>query len=391
MAIFFVRFSNLVFVTKVIFVFMNSNTFIDLLGIKCLKSDANITKIDLIANNLLFRTAKTILQDNYVIFPLIGDNPSTKIPESLQHLEINSYSFPVKQSKLSIEDQLIDNIPEDFHSSIPKSYDIIGKILLVKLEPELLPFKHNIADVYLNTLNIDSVFRKTDNVSSSYRTASWECIGGFDNPVTTHKMNNLDFMVNIKSVYFNSRLNNEYLIVSDQIQDKEVVWDLFCGIGPFSLTLAHKKDVIIYANDINSLAMTFLKQNIEINKKKLVGTIFPYNLDAQQAIVELPVSDCIFMNLPETAKDFLPGIFQRIFGNFKKKVTIYLYHFTHKEPSDREDLRKNIELQQLLESIRYQATNNDVKINSMNTRIIRDVSPNKTHFVTELNVSARNS
>ena len=368
---------------------MANHSFIDLLGIKCLKSDANTIKKILITSNLLSPNAKAISEKDFIIFPLIEDFYSTNLPESLQNQEISTYSFPEILRISSIEKQLMAIIPKKLHSFIPKSYDIIGKILLIKLDFEILPYKQEIGQVYLKNLRVDSIFRKSENITSPYRITSWDCIGGVDNSITTHKMNDLDFLVNIKSVYFNPRLNNEYLIVSDQVNAKEIIWDLFCGIGPFSLTLAHKKDVIVYANDINTSATTFLKQNIEINKKKLIGTIFPYTLDAKQAVFELPTPDRIFMNLPETAKDFLPSIFQRIDHDHKKDVTIYLYHFTHKVSSDRRDLGKNIELQQLLDSFQQDAKNNDIIINSMTSRIVRDVSPNKSHFVTELRISAR--
>jgi tRNA (guanine37-N1)-methyltransferase len=370
---------------------MTDQSFISLLGLKCLKQHANTVKKALIKNNWLNFGAKIISKNESVIFPL-SDSVSLDMltPEQFSIVddfifEIEQYSFTKRSLKVKdVPMELRTVVPDSLHDFLPRSFDLIGEILLVKIDEEVLSYKDKIAEIYLSNLNIRSVFHKIDVVQSSHRVASWQCIGGLNDPVTVHKMNDLEFRVDIGKVYFNPRLNNEYLIVSDQINDDDIVWDLFCGIGAFTLTLVNRKKVTVYANDINPVAIALLEENVLRNKKKLLGNILIYNVDAEELISQLPIPNRIFMNLPETALDFLPKILLLLKKSLKGVVTIYLYHFTHKESSDREDLSKNTELKALFDNIEFLVTDNNLQLKKSSTRIVRDVSPSRTQFVTEL-------
>ncbi|MHA2103560.1 MAG: class I SAM-dependent methyltransferase [Candidatus Hodarchaeales archaeon] len=377
---------------------MPDQSFVSLLGLKCLKQHANTVKKVLINNNWLNFDAKIISKDESVIFPLLDDiSLEVLTPDQFSLIddfvfEIEKFSFIKRSLKVKdVSKKLQTVVPDSLHDFLPRSYDLIGSILLVKLEEEVLPYKEKIAEIYLSNLTIRSVFHKIGEVHSPFRVASWECIGGVNDTVTLHKMNNLEFQVDIEKVYFNPRLNNEYLIVSDQMKDDEIVWDLFCGIGAFTLTLANRKRVTIHANDINPVAITLLEENVLRNKRKLLGNILLYNVDAQELIPQLPPPNRIFMNLPENATDFLPEILLSLSKNLQNVVTIYLYHFTHKEPSDRDDLTKNTELKVLSDKISFLLIDNNLHLKESFTRIVRDVSPSKTHFVTELIIQPKKS
>jgi tRNA (guanine37-N1)-methyltransferase len=367
----------------VIFSPMSDQSSINLLGLKCPKLLANVVKKILIANDWLYFEAKISTNTISVIFPLVPDLSLESLkPEFFSHLndfvlEVERYSFETRLLKFK-------DISQALHSYVPKSYDLIGDILLVKLEDQVFAYKHEIAAVYLSNLPIRSVFHKIEEVHSPHRVASWDNIGGDNDSRSIHKMNGLDFQVDIKKVYFNPRLNNEYLIVTDQINDDDIVWDLFCGVGSFSLTLASKKSVTIHANDINPVAISLLEQNLRQNRKKLLGTIYSYNVDARDIISTLPIPDKVFMNLPEKAKDFLPDVLNKVKLSRNMDITIFLYHFAHKELTDKEDLSKNLELQVFIKNLEKHLSSRNLNHKDLSTRIVRVVSPSKTQFVTKI-------
>ena len=70
-------------------------------------------------------------------------------------------------------------------------------------------------------------------------------------------------MLDVKKVYFSPRLATERKRITDQVKNNEIIVDMFAGIGPFSISIARKHKVKIYAIDINPYAYKYLKKNIE--------------------------------------------------------------------------------------------------------------------------------
>ena len=97
------------------------------------------------------------------------------------------------------------------------------------------------------------------------------------------------------------------------------------------------------------------------------------------------------MNLPEQAIDFLPFVLQCIkeFVGQKifRSVMIYLHYFGHKEHTDTKDLTKNTELMNTIHEITEQVTTSTLKVVFCTPRILRVVSPSKTHFVIDLKLN----
>ena len=81
---------------------------------------------------------------------------------------------------------------------------------------------------------------------------------------------------------------------------------MFCGVGPFAIPLA-KRDVLVYANDLNPMSHKFLVENAELNK--VAHRIVPFNLDARVFVRRMVARGIRFhhalMNLPLMAPEFL--------------------------------------------------------------------------------------
>ena len=91
------------------------------------------------------------------------------------------------------------------------------------------------------------------------------------------------------------------------MKEDERVLDMFAGVGPFPIVLSDKA-LVVYSGDINPGAVSLMRDNIRLNKKK---NIIPMLADALvlNKIFEKHSFDRIIMNLPMTSSEFLKTAF----------------------------------------------------------------------------------
>lgn len=91
------------------------------------------------------------------------------------------------------------------------------------------------------------------------------------------------FDFNYAKVYWNSRLSTEHERLVDEFYPGTAVCDVMAGIGPFALP-AGKKNVFVYANDLNPESFNALVKGVAKNK---VGKfVTPFNEDGRTFIVD---------------------------------------------------------------------------------------------------------
>ena len=94
------------------------------------------------------------------------------------------------------------------------------------------------------------------------------------------------------------------------VKEGEMVIDMFCGVGPFSILIAkHRNPSKIYALDINKDAIHYLRRNIERNKASNVDALHG---DSKTLVPELESAHRIIMNLPLSCYEFLPAALSNI-------------------------------------------------------------------------------
>ena len=77
---------------------------------------------------------------------------------------------------------------------------------------------------------------------------------------TVHKEFGSRFLLDVKKVYFSPRLATERKRITDHVKNNEIIVDMFAGIGPFSISIARKHKVKIYAIDINPICLQISKK-----------------------------------------------------------------------------------------------------------------------------------
>jgi tRNA (guanine37-N1)-methyltransferase len=206
------------------------------------------------------------------------------------------------------------HLPPHLLASLPQALDIIGDIAIIEVPPELKTYENLIGEAILKThRNIRTVLAKAGAISGTYRLREFTFIAGEHKTQTVHREFGCQYHVDVAKAYFSPRLSHEHQRVALLVQTGETVVDLFAGVGPFSVLIAQKNPKVkAYAVDINPEAVELLKINVRLNRVE--NRVFPVLGDAKQiAATKLKgLADCVIMNLPETAIEFVDAACQTI-------------------------------------------------------------------------------
>lgn len=150
------------------------------------------------------------------------------------------------------------------------------------------------------------VFAKGE-VSGEYRTRELVILAGMPTTRTQVTEHGHRFIIDLAGAYFSARLSTERQRILDQVQDGEVILDMFAGVGPFAITLAAKAALVVAA-DLNPQAIELMLENIMQNR---AWNVLPVLADARRLSSVLPWKfDRIVMNLPLAGTEFLPEAFR---------------------------------------------------------------------------------
>ena len=199
---------------------------------------------------------------------------------------------------------------------IPRSYEVVGDILIFSDFPKELNKKEKTIGEYLiKTLkNINVVTKKTKSFSGKYRTQKLKIIAGEKRKETIHKENGVKIKVNPEKAYFSVKSATERLRIANLIKKQEKVLVMFSGVAPFPLTIAkHSKAKEIYGIEINPIAHKYAEENIKVFKGD-VNKILPKLNEKFNRIV---------MPLPKTSEKYFDLALKYI--NPKGKIHLYIF------------------------------------------------------------------
>ena len=166
---------------------------------------------------------------------------------------------------MSLRELLKDKLQEEKLSLVPKRFEVIGDIAILNLPPSLYDEKYLIAQALLShNKKMKVVLLKKNKLAGEKRTAEFEILIG-ERTTTIHKENDCLFNVDIARTYFSGKLYFERSRIADKVNNGEDVLVLFCGVGPFLIPIAKKKDVNIIGLEKNPFACALFRKNAELN------------------------------------------------------------------------------------------------------------------------------
>ena len=217
--------------------------------------------------------------------------------------------YPVETAEFKeVEEQISDyrvlvDVPEGLRPLLPSSYDTLGSVALVKMADEVTPYAQQIGKAIIATQKSIRTVCMDSGVVDEFRTRNVKVVAGEKTTETIHKEYGMTFKMDVAKVFFSPRLATERENVAKQVQQGEVVTDMFAGIGPFSILIAKTRSPkIVYAIDVNPDAIAFMKENMALNK---VDNVQPIAGDAREVVAGLEKADRIIMNLPHNGSEFV--------------------------------------------------------------------------------------
>ncbi len=316
-----------------------------------------------------------ILKDrDHVIIPILPIHSLHSIQPPLESVlnkstkcEIVDADFTPLKKRENLEDCLEKYLCKGEIEVVKSAFDVIGDIAIIEVGEGMEMFEEIIAGCIIKVhKNIKTVYKKASEIKGKERVRELAFLKGEKRSKTLYKEHGMRLKLDIKKVYFSPRLGHERKRVLGQVKDKEIIVDLFAGIGPFSILIAKNRDVKVYAIDVNPHAVRYLEENVKLNK---VGDRVESILGDCRHAAPKNVADRVIMNLPKSSDEFLDLAFDVI-----KRGVIHFYTI-----SPRDDLYES-----KIEFVKKTAEKKGRKIEVLNKKIVRPYSPRKYHVVIDV-------
>ncbi|CAH2232483.1 jg19416 [Pararge aegeria aegeria] len=269
----------------------------------------------------------------------------------LKQLNIADDNFDKKEVQLNYDNFKHDEI---FKAILPENEEVvsgfsqIGHIIHLNLRDHLLEYRSLIGEVLVDKIKTcRTAVNKSSFIDNTYRNFSMEVIAGEEDFLVTVKENRCIFQFDFSKVYWNPRLCKEHERILEFLKPGDILFDVFCGVGPFAVPAAKKK-CRVFANDLNPDSFKWLNHNAKQNKVNM-SLFKSFNIDGTDFIcntfrnfiidycngtekLENGSKICVTMNLPGMAVEFLKhfvGLIEdeKLKDKFDGRIVVYVYCF----------------------------------------------------------------
>ncbi len=259
------------------------------------------------------------------------------------------------------------DLPPDLKNLLPRRWERVGDIVLLKLPAALEGEKADIAAAYARVLGARTVVRDLGHISGTFRTPEVELLYG-EGTETIHYENGIYYKLDVAKLMFSSGNIDEKLRMAALDCRGETVVDMFAGIGYFTLPLAvHARAKEVIACEINPLAHRYLVENVALNRVQ--GIVRPW-LGNNMDLPGEGFADRVVMGYVRTTAAHLGKAFRLV----RRGGTIH-YHDTFPLEIFPSQALKNVE--RASGGRRY-----DVRL----LREVKSYSPGVSHMVVDIKV-----
>ncbi|MFH0929422.1 MAG: class I SAM-dependent methyltransferase family protein [Candidatus Aenigmatarchaeota archaeon] len=269
-----------------------------------------------------------------------------------------------------LREALKGKLSENKLKLLPGGYQIIGDIMIVKLDRMLVKQRKLIGKAIIKIFpNVRTIclFKKLGPVT---RKPDLEVIAGCCSTLTLHKEHGCQFLIDVSASMWSKGNKNERKRMIEIAKTGETIVDMFAGIGYFSIFLAkYSRPKRLYAIDINPKAVEFLRKNAFLNKVESKIEILEGDCRKLSKLLENTADRIVMGYLFDTEK-FLPHAFRIA----KKRCTIH-FHRNAKNPD------------KIIDKLEKIAEKNKVKLKVLRTVNVKSYSPGTCHYVFDLRIT----
>lgn len=217
---------------------------------------------------------------------------------------------------------ILDNldISESLQACLPRGFQRIGHIVILKLHPEVQDLAPEIAGLILDEFSYVKTVCLSSGVSGELRKPVVRYLAGEKRTETTHQENHCKFKLDVTRVMFSKGNLLERGRVPKLVRSGETVADLFAGIGYFSIPIAcNSEPGQVYSIEKNPSSFRYLKENIRLNRVQ--STVAPILGDCREVNLG-SIADRVLMGYLPNTREFLPAAFAAL----KPEGGIIHYH-----------------------------------------------------------------
>lgn len=266
-----------------------------------------------------------------------------------------------------IRERLSGALPNGVLYLLPKKWEKLGDVLVIKFPKELKNYEVEVAKVYAEVLGCKSVIKDVGGIEGELRTPKFELIYGDKNTETVHIENGIRFKFDPLRIMFSSGNKDERIRMSRVAQKNETIVDMFAGIGYFSIPMAvYSRPRKIYAIEKNPLAFRYLKENIVLNH---VTDIIEPLLGDNRKITPRRVADRVVMGYLKDTYLYLPYAIESLKG----EGIIHYHEICPNELIPNRPLRR----------LRECADKYGMKVEVMDIRRVKSYAPGVSHIVVD--------
>jgi tRNA (guanine37-N1)-methyltransferase len=237
-----------------------------------------------------------------LLFP-VRASPSELPPEGrLVEADFEPTPSPAAASYRDLLD-----LPEPEAALLPRAFDVVGDVVLIRLPDELASRAAEIGEALLRFVPGTRVVARDRGVEGEERVRQLERIAGEGGFRTRHRENGLEIEVDLARAYFSPRLAREHARIASTVRAGERFADLCCGVGPFALHVA--RDGLassIVAVDSNPEATALLRENLR--RLGLEGRVRVVEDRLERYLTSAPVSDRVVLNLPHEGIKYVTSV-----------------------------------------------------------------------------------
>ncbi|OJD21854.1 tRNA (guanine(37)-N1)-methyltransferase [Blastomyces percursus] len=199
-------------------------------------------------------------------------------------VELRPFNLLLDYDYFTYKDIADSILPDQELEEVPVGFTQVGHVVHFNLREQYLPYRFLLGEILIDKHpQARTVINKTDDVGShsEFRTFSYEVLAGpNDMNVTVHEQD-CEYSFDYSKVYWNTRLATEHERMVSKFKKGEAVCDVMAGVGPFSIP-AGKKQVFVWANDLNPYGYECLKRGA--TKNKVREFVKPHNMNGRDFI-----------------------------------------------------------------------------------------------------------
>ncbi len=264
--------------------------------------DGESTRRALVDQGLLRGDLEVRRQNDEVAFPIRG--PPAAVAASARIEEIEFLARRTSRPR-RYQDQV--SVPPEVEKELPRSFDVVGDIVLVRLPTQLEPYGEGIGTALLNFVPRARIVGWDQGVEGAARIRRIVRLAGEGGWRTRHRENGIELDVDLEHAYFSPRLAGEHARIAREVRAGETVFDLCCGVGPFGMTIARSgRARRLVAIDQNPEAIELL----DANQRRLAPAvpIAARCLSLDEFLPTAGVADRVIFNLPHEGIKYLARV-----------------------------------------------------------------------------------